>query len=466
MVPRPRRQHPVDHGLRGLNALPPGSAKRLLLATGAGWLLLLPWLLGFSPGVLTYDSLDQWGQATGGPWVDVHPIAHTALVAITAALGSPAWLVAGQQLALAAGVAALVLAVIDAGADRITAAAAAGALLLAPSVGLFSVAVWKDVPFTAAALWLAAEVLRDSNRHRLVLAAVLVVLFRQNMFVLVGSAGLAIAILGGERRFGLGLAGGAPALWFGLRLVVWPALGVEPAPPSALLPVVVHDVAAVVHADPQGLTPEESAALDAIAPRRAWFTAYDCSSVHPLLNDPAFRADALDRDPARLRATRRSMVQRAPGAWVRHRACVSALAWRPQWRGGEWSYLASRAIEPNRHGLESAPLLGSDALNAYADLGERPVLRGLLWRAPMWMFLAFVAVGIAARRQGWTLLVVLSIPLGQALAVVLANPGQDARYMAAAGMVSVLLLPLATVPVAGSRSGDRGTLPRADSTPR
>ncbi|MCP4870148.1 MAG: hypothetical protein GY898_15675 [Proteobacteria bacterium] len=404
--------------------------------------------------MLTFDSLDQWRQAAGAPWVDVHPVAHTALVWISATLGSPAWLVAAQQLGLAAGAAALVLAVLDAGADRITALATGAAVFIAPSVGLFSVAVWKDVPFTAAALWLAAELLRSrgagadpAGRRRLLLAAVLVLLLRQNGFVLVASAGVALALAGrspGARRFGGGLALGAPALFLLLRALVWPTLGVQPAPPSSLLPVAVHDVAAILHSDPPGVTPSEVAALDPIAPRRTWFERYDCSSVHPLLNDPAFRASTLDADPAPLRAAWRSMVRRDPGAWVQHRVCASALAWRPMWRGGEWSYLASRAIEPNELGLESRPLALDDVLNRYADLGERPVLRGLLWRAPFWMVLALIAVAVATRRGRPGLWVVLAVPVGQALAVVLANPGQDARYMAAAGMVSVLLLPLAT----------------------
>lgn len=419
----------------------PGARAWLLVLPAAG--LLAPYLLGFHPGVLTYDSLDQWRQVTAGPWVDVHPVAHTALVWVAAKLGSPAWLVAAQQLALAAGVVALGRAVHAAGAPLAPVLLASVAVLAAPSTGLFSVAIWKDVPYAAAVLvWTAALVQRLAGRGALgplIAGALAVVLLRQNGFVVVAAVGLALA-LRGQRPVGLGLLLGGPGLWLALRLVVWPALGVGVAPASATLPVLVHDVVAIYHAEPLALSEDEAAALSALGDRRGLYRRYDCATVHPLLQ--GLDADVLQRQRSALRAAWQSMVRRAPGAWLQHRACAGALAWRPTWRRGEPRHLVPRSIEPNELGLSSAPWRFSDALNAAVDLSERSPWDHLLWRAPGWIAAALLALGLAARRRR-ELAPLLAVPLGLAASVLLANPAQDARYMAAAGLVSVCLLPLA-----------------------
>ena len=73
-----------------------------------GFLMLLFWLpfgfylAGFWPGVMTFDSLSQWAQATGRlPWTDVHPALSTAGFWVASELGSPAILAGAQSFFLA-----------------------------------------------------------------------------------------------------------------------------------------------------------------------------------------------------------------------------------------------------------------------------------------------------------------------------------------------------------------------------
>ncbi len=443
--------------------------RRLLLVLLL-WIPFGAYLAGFWPGVMTFDSLSQWAQAVGRlPWTDVHPALSTAGFWIAAQLGSPAVLAAAQSVFLAWAIVSFLVAIAGLGARPAAVIVAGAAVFLAPSVGLFSVTLWKDVPFTAAVLLLGANVLRMmSVRLRLTgddtpgaqaialralfarAAAwgVLATLLRQNGVVVAALVMVAVAVAFPRlRRRAVAAAALFPLGFLLVRYAILPGLGVTPAKQSVVQATLAHEVAAYVRHQPAALSAEDWAIVESIGPREAWAVGYDCRSVHPLLDGGGLRMGAVDQFPEVLPRLWRTLISRAPGTAVRHRICASELAWHPFGVANTWFFTGGRAIERNIFGLKSAPLHDGldELLNEAVSLTELAGLRPFFWRAPIWIGLALIVLTREAIRRRRPLWLVPAAPLvAQQVAIVLANPGQDARYMAAAGIAAVLLLPLAT----------------------
>jgi hypothetical protein len=231
-----------------------------------------------------------------------------------------------------------------------------------------------------------------------------------------------------------------PALGLAMRLLVWPAVGVAPAPPSVVAQPLLHDLAAFVRADPQGI--DDWPLLERAGDRRAWHGGYDCQSLHALLNQEGFEPARLEGHLDAVRALWGRQLRRRPDVWLQHRACTAGLAWSV---ADSWVLTVSPTVEPNRHGLELRPVSAGlhEAQFQLLEWSRTGWRRAWLWRSPRWMYaaLALLALG-ALRRRDASLLVPLAPALGHAVAVALANPAWDARYCALAGLLSVLLLPL------------------------
>jgi len=416
-----------------------------------GWTLaaaapLLLWTAAAWPGFFSQDSIDQWGQVVSGRWVDVHPPAHTALLALGWKLGSPGWLAAAQAVALAAGMVAVAAESVRAGASKRLMAAVLGAAALAPSVGAVAATHWKDVPFTVAGLFFAAALLRGSLGRAMAFAVALVVL-RQNGFVVAAAGLFALGMARlPDRRAALRPAGFAltmPALWLAARFVLYPAVGVAPAPPSVVIQPLLHDFAAFVRADPKAVLEPTWAVLERAGTRRDWHAGYDCRSLHQLLNRDGFDPAGLGDATAQIRGLWARQLRRQPDVFVRHRLCTAGLAFDPR---DDWTLTLSPTVEDNRFGLAHTPLHQRlyDAQFSALEWSRTAWRRAWFWRSPRWMGLALLLLGTAAvRRREARLLVPLAPALGQVAAVALANPAWDARYCALAGLLSVLLLPLA-----------------------
>lgn len=443
---------------------------RTIGLVGLVWLPFGIYLAGYFPGVMTFDSVDQWRQVVDGRWVDNQPVLHTAIVWVGVQAGGPGLVALFQSVFLAAGLVRLGRSLVEFGADRRAVAVAVAACVLNPAVGLFSVCLWKDVPFTAAVLFMAAAVVRcaaaDSHGapggavRGAILWGLVAAGLRQNGVAVSATTLAAVAILLPvvRRQAAFGTVG--VLLFFGLtRAVAVPVLGLQPMPQIAGLGTVVHEIAAVVHHRPESVEAADWRTLERLAAPAHWYGGYVCESSHPL-QTAEFDAVALEElGPAVVRVWSR-LVRREPRVLLSHRACVSRIAWAPTHEAGSWFFTATRGIELNDLGLESSPLSWGlhRGLNKVVSWTEGPGRLNVFWRAPMWVWLAFALLGVVAWRRRSASVLVLGAPIvGQQLSVVLYNTAQDARYMAAAGLVAVLLSAL-WVP----RAGQGAPRPRQD----
>ena len=238
---------------------------------------ILFWFAAFHPAVMTNDSLAIWKQATQGRVIDGGSPLYIGLAwASSLVVGSPSLLIFGQIILLAISFCEVTRALIRLGVPRWFMWAVTGLAACQPTVGAFSVQMWKDVPYTACLLLVVASILRlvsarlDGSVHvyelrMLYVAATLAMLFRQNGLLVVAAVGLASVVLLGRRvrRPILVVLAGAVVTFGAVRVAAYPVAGVEPAP--AWLPVawMASDIANVYESHPETFEADDLARRDA-----------------------------------------------------------------------------------------------------------------------------------------------------------------------------------------------------------
>jgi len=261
------------------------------------WTPMLVWFAALRPGLMSSDSIDVWRQATQGPWKDIHPPAYIFANWVSyQVVGSPSLVTLGQSLLLAAAICAVARALLRLGCRTWAVRTAALVVAFAPMAGAFSVTLWKDVPYSAAVLFLAARVIdvtramwiRDDDLARKATWSIarwgcLAVVMRQNgiVFVTLVILGLWVARRHAWRQLALALL--VPLLLLGaLKLAVYPVLGVQPSPTYWEAAVFLHDLAATAATDPGAFSAHDRELLERAAPLTVWASAYTnfgCSSV-------------------------------------------------------------------------------------------------------------------------------------------------------------------------------------------
>lgn len=427
--------------------------------TLAVWAPMLLWFAAFRPGIMTPDSLEHWAQATRGGWTDLHPPAYTALMWISAELvGSPSVLTLAQSLFLAAGIVAVARASARLGAPGRVTAVVTGALAVSPVVGALAVSLWKDVPYTATLLFatarlldlLAARLGEETFRYRgallslafwLALASVL----RQNGLLFAIAALVLVLVLVPEvRRWCASLILALVVMVVAVKMLLFPVAGVRPSPAFATLATFSHDIAAVAASDPRSFSQRDQALLGRVAPFQQWRThppRFGCSSLNWIFS-PDFHWDQAEGREGSYLGLWLELLVKHPQRVIGNRLCIGAVAWRTDTVGP--LYTVSRGVHANDLGLETVPVSNDANRLALSLLDTSERVQWLAWRAPIWTYLAYLAIGAAAwRRQEVILLLAVAPLVAQQLSVLPLNPAQDARYMMFSLIYAPLLLPLA-----------------------
>ena len=433
------------------------------LPTSLVWLPMVAWYAALRPGLMSADSIAVWQQVVDGGWIDMHAPVYTAAMWVSrAVVGDPSLVTLGQSLLLAAAIVALVRAVVRIGAPQPLAVGIAGLVAASPMVGGFAVSLWKDVPYSAALLFVVARIV-DLTGQRLAghgdsralfrsLAGWLLValLLRQNGVLFALALVALLWLFVPDRRRSLVLVGTLViAALLTLKVLVYPVAGIEPSPTLASVALFFHDIAAVAESDPEVFEPEDRVLLDGVAPFETWRTVpprFGCSSANWQW-DPVFHWEAIEgKVGSYVRLWSEAAAER-PGRVVANRLCVGAIAFRPDTVG--LVYTVGKGIDPNEFGLRTTPVV--DGLDDVAldilDWSAGPSVQWLLWRGPVWIYAAWLALAVAARRQRRPALLLPVLPLlALQFSVFVVNPAQDARYMMAGLVAGLLLLPVAAIP--------------------
>ena len=397
---------------------------------------LLVWglsLLVFWPGMLSNDSLGQWGQALSGQMGDWHPIFHTFLLSLLMKIWySPALPALLQILALAL-VFARGLGLLQAyGAPRWILWPVALLFAVFPFNPLFSITLWKDIPYAIALLALFILFLRIAlssgawlaeKRHWLWLglAGFAVAAFRQN-----GPAVAFLSILGlvffFKPYWRVILRGLAVALlaWIGVKgLLNW-AYNPETGNSSQSNLILLSHIAAHVEAGTE-LDTEQSAYLNSLMPLSDWEA--DCCYIGGLSYNPDFdRQTYLENFPKNLRLTV-NLFLRDPLVDVRQQLCASEMNW--VFCGNRCSLKSLHAfndvtpggeswILPNEYGLQAQSLLPglvTPLVSILSNLGFFSGQTGALLKPALYFYLSLVLIIAACLRRRNGRLAALLLPL-------------------------------------------------------
>jgi hypothetical protein len=262
------------------------------------------------------------------------------------------------------------------------------------------------------------------------------------------------------------LAGLAAVMVLGfLKVVVYRVIGVTASGTQPSLAIQLHDIAAGAQADPESFSASDRALMERMAPFEVWRSTYaatGCSSANWEW-DPRFRWDKLDGHSSELISLWIRVIEDHPVMVMHNRLCIGAIAIRPDTHAGVL-YTVSRGVDANPMGLRTVPVISAldDPALDVLDALDTPGAHGIAWRAPGWIYAAYVVLLITARRRRQWLLLAPALPLLMLqLSVFPVNPAQDARYMFPGLILAVLVFNVASCRRTESSGDDDVTTERA-----
>jgi hypothetical protein len=440
-------------------------------------------LLVFYPGLMTADSIDQWGQFVTWHLDDAHPVFHTLTNWFLTRLWlSPAAVALAQLIAQSLLVGWGLSRLQQWGVRRWHLWMIALSSAFWPVCALTVITLWKDVPYGIAVLALTLCVMEivctrgEWLRWRwawviLGVVAAFVALFRHNG-ISAALCMLVILILAYRelwRNLVLALLL-MVILCVGIQGPLYDALGATRQNWVPLLPL-IHQVAAEVASRP-ALSDQEEQYLSQIRPLGDnW--RYSCYSIDPTIWDGHFTMGVIDADPRRFVNQWWSLALRQPSVAIAHIVCSSALVW--QITQGQSSFLNATALwidhgrvatlPDNSYGIHAQsllpqvePLLATSLISSFgAGLGW------LIWRPALYLYLALASVGVAAIRQKSCKYLLIALPVViQSATLLFATISQDVRYQYPVYLVVLVLIPLVSIrDVSCAKTmDDYGTMPQ------
>lgn len=397
------------------------------------------WWAAFQPGFLSSDSVDQLGQATAFSFTNHHPAFHSLLLSALSVRGRfVAMITLFQVLLMATLLVVIARRLTRLGVPAWLAVGVTWLASLSPAVGVTTIAIWKDVPFTLAFLWAFGELLllaREGGSFwasrapwRLGGALALLGLFRQNGFLTIAGTLVVLAVL--ARRRGVAksalVALGAPLLIIlvGYRLLPVAEGTIEPSE------VLIADIAAVFVTEAGVFSPSEVATITRVAPPQVWEAEYDCYDSTPLAFHPDFDVRWIRQHPAEFRGVALTALTSAPGEVLSHRACASSYLYVPAQPADAYFHKPPFDVPPNTLGIERTSLderLSAGLKEVFA-WAEEPHRLWFTWRPALVVWASLLTLTFLAVRRRWLLLWPGSIWAIHLFNVAITSPSQEFRY--------------------------------------
>lgn len=438
------------------NLLPVNSRRdHILVATIASFPLVV-WWLGWFPGFLSFDSVDQLGQAASGQIFDFHPAAHT-IVLRWIGLGSAApGLVTFLQGSALVAVLVLVARRLSAlGVPRWAAMGAAAGVPWLPAVAQTTLTVWKDVPFTLLLVLLFAELLAVArhgvshlNRHPVRIGLILggIWLFRHNGLLTVIGLLVALALVYRSSIPWAKLIGTGAALVLLVTGPLYALYNVDRTRP-ATSEVLIGDVA-TAYLNTGIFEEDDVQYLSAIAIRQDWVALYDCDDSNPILFDGRFNKGFIRQDGGRFLARGLEAWGQALPTVAGHRFCAASYLYLPAQPDDAYLHRPPFAIPENTLGIARDPMLGAayDLTLRVFQFAEPPERLWLTWRPALVLFagtLAGIFVWFRRPRIWRWPSALMAIHL---LNVFMTSLNQEFRFAFPLYLMALLSLPLVLAP--------------------
>jgi hypothetical protein len=389
------------------------------------------WIV-FYPALMSYDSINQWGQIISGHFTDLHPAILTMLMwLITRVWFSPAAIVAVQILALSLTVGWGLATIYKMGVPKTYIWIASVMIAVMPFNGTMVISIWKDTPYTISFLALTILLIRvgatkgealgtRSTVFFIGLTIGLVSLFRLNgPAVGVGSLIALLIFCRQYWRRTMIIALIAAGLWIGIRGPFYKLLHISSVGESFNARVVfAHQIAAHIAAKTP-LRSQEIDSLNRIFPLDTNWN-YNRYSVWSLTLDKRFNWSSFMESNSEIFRIYLALLIRNPLVNLKHTLDSSSLVWQiaqPSDAIVCGPFILTSAdgkistIDENRNGLQLRSKIPGllPLLTRFINMSLAPKVSWLFWRSALWMYLAGIGlIWIVIRSKERRLLLVLT----------------------------------------------------------
>ena len=424
--------------------------------------MIITWmvyLLTFWPGLMSPDSIMQWGEVQSGQFSDAHPAIHTMFIwLLSRAWNTPAVLVIFHIILLSLLTAWGLGELQKQHISPVILWTGAIVFALFPINGLMIISVWKDITYACALFALFLQFVKivfsngkwlgsNWNLAGLILAGLTTAFVRHNGLpvVLASLVVLLFAYRNFLRRLLVSILVFS-ILWVGIQGPFYNALNVKLYPGFGNILFLDH-INAHIHAETP-LKPAETAFIESLLPISAW--PYNCADSDIRKMDGPIPFDYFTQatgEPARIAI---NLFIRNPMVDIEHTLCADSLVWKintgqylsvvslGQSKAGTYAW-----VSPNNLGLAEHSLLP----------GLMPVLanlfsdKSLLAKPAFYLLIAIFALAIVTLRRPGTKLALIAVPLVfQTGVMLLVNFAQDFRYLYSTVLIALFGLVMLFIP--------------------
>jgi hypothetical protein len=412
------------------------------------------YLLAFFPGMMSADSMVQWGQVLTGKFVDHHPAFHTFLMwLLTRIYLSPAVIAIAQIITLAF-IAGLWFAFFESlGIRRWVIWSLTLIFALIPVNGTMVNTLWKDIPYSTAVLGLTLIIARIvvtkgawivslSARIILGVTTALVLLLRHDG-VIVGAGSLVLLIVVYPYKWKSWLVSCliCAFLYFGIRGPIYNWVGVEKSNTLSEASLSLYSRAA--YAIQGSETDLLVSSIEILSPN------WNCNiwtKVSP---------DRIQTDLNRSISTTQAMVNllhRIPNILAYYGRCARSLEWIIWDPNGEVRNAShvEVLVDPNPYGIKpdsKIPAMRDWISKWVIKTSHDTNLNWFIWRPALFLYFNFFVSAVLIIRNHNLRFGLLSVPIliqTITFSLILAEP--NFRYHYAVYLVSLISIPLLISP--------------------
>lgn len=404
------------------------------------WLICL---FAFYPGIMSSDSLDQWGQATGVfPLNDWHPVFHTLFNRIFLLVSrNPAIIATGQIFLLAAVAATFILFLYKKGVSKNWLLFFTLIFALFPANGIMVITLWKDIPFTISLLWLTyllARISTDINYLKnnrlalagLTLALVAVALFRHNGIVVYILVFLVLSFYSFryKTRWTLLSLAASLVLIIGFKVFVSGNKRVIPVPSEVKLIAPVNGLAAAMKEN--ALTTDVQKKMETILNREDWIRLYSpyWANAYQFNTNGAYMKNLSAYSTGDILKMYASTMYRHPYFIIKDRLQGTDILWDVSRPALAYNFYYSTELEANNYGLTQKKNNLKPVISKYLKTSET-IGADFFWRAGIYNILIFLLMFFVAKTKSKRNLLSFLPWLGAVLSLLPSLVWQEFRYI-------------------------------------
>lgn len=408
------------------------------------------YLIAYYPGVMSIDSLNQWGQIKRGIYWDGHPVVHTLFIKLLTSIWYSPAIVSLSQILITAWIISFGLCSFESfGVNKNLIRGFNLFFALFPTFGFMSVILWKDVLFSAFLLLFTILIIKivitrgsylesRNNQLFIIFSSSIICLFRHNG--LLSFLGTIFLLLLFYRKFIKSVFTifiATLIIYFFVKGPIYSLLNVMPTTTNETLAIPTQQIASVIKHDGY-LTEDQKNYLDKILPLDQWKKNYNIRTVDPIKMHADFNKKIITNDVGKFLKTWLAIIKQNPKLAFKAYANQTAIVW--EFNG--IVNLANMKISNNGLGLKNTVIFPT-VTNGINGLYKFTILyyySWFFWRPAIFMYLSILATVISTRRNSLSSVIPFAPMFINIFTYLLAIPAPDFRYLYANLLITPFII--------------------------